>query len=273
MHISDTYKCNLMNLGTLARYLDVGPEILIGYYEELRSDADFLTAVNDRIAAVRRDYGFDKGIFRMGQVPSVDWFAFERVLIYVLIRHLRPRFVLETGVYYGGNTAFLLNGLAKNGEGRLVSVDFPDATIRSIGASAGRHPLVGDSELYTEALRPGFMVPGHLQDRWELVEGDSLQVIPQRNELFDLYMHDSDHSMPFLRQELEHAKQRLAPDATIVVDDIDWSNAFYEFCVKEQLYPLLLTDNGKDDLRVRTGVAQLKHPRNRMPAITGAVQA
>jgi len=250
-----------MNLATVARYLGAPPEQIVRYYDELNADQEFLNAVNRRIAEARNK-GFAKGIFRNDGVSSVDWFAFERVLIYVLIRHLKPRSVLETGVYYGGNTAFALLALHRNKSGRLISIDFPDSQIRKSVVKSARHSSVGDSELYDAAIRPGFMVPTELHEHWELIEGDSLKVIPNLVETFDFYLHDSDHSMKFLTMEMMAAWKKLSSQAMILVDDIDWSNAFYAFCVQHRLYPLLLTDNGKDDLRVRTGIAMRGHPRN-----------
>ncbi|HEY3798095.1 MAG TPA: class I SAM-dependent methyltransferase [Caulobacteraceae bacterium] len=267
MRIADTRKCNLMNLGAVARYLGAPEEVLVGYYRELWEDAAFMTAINGRIKDARKK-GFQKGIFRKPSVPAIDWFAFERVLIYVLIRHLKPKQVLETGVYYGGNSAFALKALARNKAGHMLSIDYPDAEIRQLGASVERHTLVGDSEFYDTGLRPGFMTPLDLLDRWTLVEGDSLKVIPERSERFDFYIHDSDHSMQFLSRELAAATPKLTPDALILVDDIDWSNAFYAYCVDKRLHPLLLTDNGKDELRVRTGIVKLDHARNRDKAFT-----
>lgn len=262
MHIRDTRKCNLMNLETVAQFLDVPPRTLITYYQELLRERKFLAAVNERIRVVRKTWGFTKGIFAKKSVPSVDWFAFERVLIYVLIRHLRPATVLETGVYYGGNSAFALLALHKNKAGRMISIDYPDSGIRASGNTAWRHGLVGDTELYNPELRPGFMVPEYIREAWTLIEGDSLSVIPTLEEHFDFYIHDSDHSMRFLSRELAAAWPKLSPDATILVDDVDWSNAFFAFCVQHRLYPLLVTDNGKDDLRVRTGLVRRTHPRN-----------
>ena len=121
---------------------------------------------------------------------------------------------------------------------------------------------MGDSELYDPTLRPGFMVPPFLHERWELIEGDSLKVIPGLQETFDFYIHDSDHSMPFLSKELAAAWEKLSDRALVLVDDIDWSNAFFAFCVKHRLFPLLMTDNGKDNLRVRTGIALRGHASN-----------
>jgi hypothetical protein len=186
---------------------------------------------------------------------------------------LRPAHCLETGVYYGGNTAFLLAALHRNGGGRLVSIDLPDSAISRDGetTSHSRHPLVGDSEFYEPTMKPGFIIPAYLKDNWEFVEGDSLAEIPKRKETFGFYLHDSDHSMDFLNAELAAALPRLSPSATVIVDDIDWSNAFFSFCVRHYLSPLLLTDNGKDNLRVRTGVIKLDHRRNMIAAITGRV--
>ena len=87
-------------------------------------------------------------------------------------------------------------------------------------------------------------------------------IIPSLQDTFDFYIHDSDHSMPFLSRELAAAWEKLSAEALILVDDIDWLNAFYAFCVKHRLYPLLMTDNGKGDLRVRTGIAKCGHERN-----------
>lgn len=268
MKIEESYACNLYNLELVARYLDVPAERLIAFYEQLRADKAFIAALNARMSAVRATHGFRKGIFRMEEVPSVDWFAFERVLIYTLVRLTRPKVILETGVFYGGNTVFLLKALQDNGEGRLVSLDLPDSQIRQTDQHA-RHPAVGDSELYSEDLRSGFLVPPELETNWELVIGDSLAEIPKRTETFDLYVHDSDHSYSFLKNEMAAALPKLSEKALAVVDDIDWSNAFYEVCATKRLYPLLLTDNGKDNLRVRIGLLRLDHPSNRVPAVTG----
>jgi hypothetical protein len=262
MDISDTRKCNLFNFEMLARFMGAPEHLLIGFYEELLNDHDFLASINNRIAEIREKWGFNKGIFAMPSIDSIDWFAFERVLIYVLIRYLKPNRVLETGVYYGGNTAFALQALARNQGGKLVSIDYPDSEIRLKGSSEARHSLVGDSELYEPRLRPGFMVPLSLYEHWELIEGDSLKVIPDLQDTFDLYIHDSDHSMPFLSRELAAAWEKLSNRALVLVDDIDWSNAFFAFCVKQRLFPLLMTDNGKDNLRVRTGIALRGHANN-----------
>ncbi len=269
MDIETSRQCNIFNVAALARYLRVEEGALLGYYDELLADGEFVSAVNAQMDLIRRQHGFTKGIFRMERIDSVDWFAFERILLYVLIRHLKPQACLETGVYYGGNTAFMLRALERNGSGILISIDLPDSKIRVSEQPTSRHPLVGDSEHYEATLKPGFMVPNALRVQWRFIEGDSHQVIPGLAERFDFYIHDSDHSMDFVRKEMALAHARMNPGGVMAVDDIDWSNGFYSFCCERKLFPLLLTDNGKDNLRVRTGLVALDHPNTGNPAITG----
>lgn len=268
MNISETRTNNIYNIKSLAAYLGEEEKVFMDFYDELLNNHDFLKQVNERIVFTRENHGFQKGIFNMENINSIDWFAFERVLIYLLIRYFKPENVLETGVYYGGNSAFALLALDKNKKGKMTSIDYPDSEIRETSADIPRHTLVGDTELYTSSLRPGFMVPLDLKERWELREGDSLSIIPGLKTTFDLYIHDSDHSMEFLSKEIELAWKKLSDDAVLLVDDIDWSNAFYSFCSSKRLYPVLFTDNGKDNLRVRTGVISKKHIRNADPAFT-----
>ncbi len=265
MEISDSRKCNLMNLAKVEVFLDVPNGMLRHYYEELLEDIFFIEEVNRTIAGVKRKNGFNKGIFRMETIPTVDWFAFERILLYVITRHYKPANILETGVYYGGNTAFLLLALFKNGWGSLISIDYPDAEIIKTSDRSQRHVLVSDTELYDSTLQPGFMIPQYLTKQWSLFIGDSHEVIPKLSQEFNLFVHDSEHSMKFLTKELELASEKLSKDALLIVDDIDWSNAFFAYCVKRRLSPMLLTDNGKDDLRVRTGLVALNHQRNQNP--------
>ena len=271
MDIQDTRKCNIWNLEALAGYLGAERAVLTGYYQELLDDSKFIVELNQRLRRVRSEHGFTKGIFKRDEVSSTDWFAFERVLLYVLMRYLRPALCLETGVYYGGNTAFILAGLARNGSGKLISIDLPDCRIRKEGGTE-RHPMVGDSEFYDETLAPGFIVPDYLRSHWQFIEGDSHKVIPTLPGPFGFYIHDSDHSFNFVRKEIALARSKLAPSAVVVADDIDWSNGFFAFCVEERLHPLLLTDNGKDNLRMRIGLTKLDHPNNGVAEITGGTR-
>jgi len=71
--------------------LGVEEKIFLNYYTELLDDQDFLKDVNERIVYIRETYGFSKGIFNIDNINSIDLFAFERVLIYLLIRFLSQK--------------------------------------------------------------------------------------------------------------------------------------------------------------------------------------
>jgi predicted O-methyltransferase YrrM len=275
MDILETRRCNTHCLVEVECYLSAPKGQLLAYYEELLGDQRLLHGLNASIADATENHGFRKGIFAKGAIDSIDWFAFQRTLLYVLVRHLKPKVALETGVYYGGNTAFLLAALERNGGGQLLSVDLPDARIRDevVDAESGtpypRHPMVGDSELYSTSLKPGFIVPDYLRGAWSFVEGDSRQAIQDIVDPIDFYLHDSDHSHDFVVTEMTLAIDRMRADGCVVVDDINWSNGFFQMCVTRRLHPLLLTDNGKANLSVRTGLLRLDHPNNGDVAMSG----
>lgn len=274
MKIEETRQNNIYNFQAVERYYSLPEGTLQRYYQELLEDSTFLSGLNERITECSRD-GFTKGIFGSGTVSTVDWFAFQRVLLYALIRHLKPQYCLETGVYYGGNTAFMLNALYKNGTGTLVSIDLPDSKIQQIKQAQGdsltisRHPSVGVTEFY-EGMQPGFIIPSYLKKSWHFIEGSSLDEIPKLNHTFDFYIHDSDHSFDFLNTEISLALKKMSPKGTVVVDDINWSNAFFKMCVDREFFPVCVTDNGKGNLDVRTGLVYLNHPNNGKTAITGS---
>jgi len=267
MDISLSQQCNRLSLEQLASYLGTDSTNLNSLYDELLSDKEYLCLLNEQMRYCREKLKFSKGIIGKGSIDSVDWFAYQRILLYILVRHLKPENVLETGVYYGGNTIFILQALKKNGKGKLTSIDLPDSQIDK----SQRHSLVGETELYEASIKPGFLVPAELHSQWELIEGSSLDVIPTlSNVRFGLYLHDSEHSFDFLQKEMTLAHERLTDDAVMVVDDLNWSNGFYAFCVKHKYVPLLCTDNGKNGLQVRNGLISRKYSHNSDASFVGS---
>ena len=261
MDIDQSRWANASNLRRAETYFAVETGSFVSLYKELVGDSALIEAANAQLDR-GRSLGFRRGIFGKPNVDSVDWFGFERILSYVLVRFFRPNVVWETGVYYGGNSLFLLRALQRNGVGKLTSAELP-ATEVGETVNLPRHPWVMDSEDYdTSIIEPGCLVPPELRENWDLRLGSSLELLPDFPSPCDMYLHDSDHSMEFLLAELALLEGRLSERAIVMVDDIDWSNAFYSFCVSQRLHPLLLTDNGKDELRVRLGVAALGNSRN-----------
>jgi hypothetical protein len=133
--------------------------------------------------------------------------------IWCLVRCLRPRRVIETGVAHGLTSRFILEALEKNGDGHLWSIDRP--------------PMERE---WTAQI--GIAVDGRFQHRWSYILGSSRRRLPgvlrQVGEI-DLFVHDSLHSERNVRFEMDRAWAVLRPGGAIVVDDIDVNRGFHSF--------------------------------------------
>jgi hypothetical protein len=108
---------NLMSLELLADYMTLDFDEVKSLYQELRDDREFLDGLNEMIQYGRTKY--QQGIFRHESIDSVDWMSIQRIILYILVRKYQPEVCLETGVFYGGNTAFILNALKKKQNGQI----------------------------------------------------------------------------------------------------------------------------------------------------------
>ncbi len=160
--------------------------------------------------------------------------------IWCLIRHLRPKKVVETGVAHGVTSRIILEALARNGDGYLWSIDLPPLEREwrdQVGAAVGNHH----------------------SDRWSYIRGSSRSRLPEllsRLGQIDLFIHDSLHSERNVRFELDRAWPALGPNGALVVDDVDANNGFRSFtqtysghqsliCEAEPLHPDLRRFNQK----------------------------
>lgn len=267
MEISESRVNNMYSIESVEKWLRLSPKTLVNHYIELISDKEFLSLISELILANVNYKTNIPGLFKNHPITNVDWYGLQRVLLYCLVREFKPKVILETGVYYGGNSVFILRALDRNGSGKLVSIDYPQNRMDSSALSL-RHPWVGDSELYAANYEPGFIVPDRYRKYWNLKISDSLDFLSSYNNSIDLFVHDSEHTLGHVKSELDLIWEKIPNCGLAFVDDIDWSNGFYSFVVSNSLYPLLLTDNGKDNLRVRTGLIQKNHNYNEFFKIT-----
>jgi SAM-dependent methyltransferase len=153
---------------------------------------------------------------RVGRASYGGWNDGDRAqseAIWCLVAHLRPEVVVETGVAHGLTSRVLLEGLSRNGHGRLWSVDLPAV----------------DPALHAEI---GIAVPADLRSRWTYVAGTSRYRLPplvRELERVDLFVHDSLHTSRNMCFELDTVWSALPPGGIAVVDDIDHSLGFRRF--------------------------------------------
>jgi hypothetical protein len=161
--------------------------------------------------------------------------------IWCLVRHLKPRIVIETGVAHGVTTRSILEGMERNGDGHLWSIDLPpiERHLRHhIGLAVDR---------------------GQFAKSWSLVKGSSRMRLPKLLAdlgQIDLFVHDSLHTERNVRFELDLAWAMLRPGGALVIDDVDANWGFHSFtqtfsnqqsmiCVAEPVRPDLRRFNKK----------------------------
>jgi len=153
---------------------------------------------------------------RVGLATYRGWNDGDRaqaMAIWCLVAHVRPETVVETGVAHGLISRVILEGLHRNGNGRLWSVDLPAV----------------DPALHREI---GIAVPQDLRSRWTYVEGTSRLRLPELIrglQRVDLFIHDSLHTARNTCFELQTVWPALPSGGVAVVDDIDRSLGFSRF--------------------------------------------
>jgi predicted O-methyltransferase YrrM len=191
-----------------------------GLEVDLLGDAAFIAALEGRHRTVR-----GQPIRLLGRDGAGDHDRCPRVL-YLATRLLRPEVVVETGVFDGFSSAFLLKALRDNGRGRLCSVDLPART----PARASTDRMAFDA-LPPDA-DPGWIVPDDLRARWTLRLGTSHDLLaPWLAELgrIDLFFHDSLHTGANMWSEYAAAWPALRSGGLLLSDDVFWSSAFWRF--------------------------------------------
>jgi len=145
-------------------------------------------------------------------------------LLKMLIKELRPATVIETGVANGISTRQIL--------------------------SAFKEFHLSDSKLYSFDIDYRVGTPDLLNDpQFNFIVIDSQNSFldaMKEIQTVDLFYHDSDHSYDNQILEYETAWKILnSKNGVLVSDDINWSNAFLDFCKKINRTPLLLSDGAK----------------------------
>jgi predicted O-methyltransferase YrrM len=157
--------------------------------------------------------------------------------LYWLVRRLRPKTVVQTGVSNGLSSAYIMLALAKNGpQGRLHVIDLPhifDPADPQWTQTGALHGVV-----IPQGKSSGWLVPDIYRDRFDVEVGDAKALLPpliDRLGAIDMFFHDSDHTYNHMMFEFDQAMRKLAPDGVIVADDISWNTSLWDFADKHRL--------------------------------------
>jgi len=145
-------------------------------------------------------------------------------LLAMLTKKIRPTTVIETGVANGASTKMFLSSFTEFNltKSNLYSIDInPQVATPFLLSNPQFHFICIDSrESFTSAMLKIGTV--------------------------DLFYHDSNHSYNNQMHEYSIAWEMLNSDNGILVsDDINWSNAFLDFCKKVNRIPLILSGTEK----------------------------
>lgn len=163
----------------------------------------------------------------------------KEVLLYLVVRALRPERVVETGVWYGWSSRAILTALHANGRGRLTSIDLP-----TVGAGRTYEDGTPDGTHVGAATDTGRAVPEYLRSRWNLrvvaTPAESTAALEEEaREGFDMFLHDSEHSYENMTREFRIAWDGLRPHGVLYSDDVNWNRAFSVFARSVERSPRL----------------------------------
>ena len=185
-----TYNLEQMNTCYLAAFLAEITGASYGemnaYIEEIESDEKLRTHIVEAVTASARSMISDREV-RYGR--RVGWYA--------LVRTLKPKCVVETGVDKGLGACVITAALLKNrAEGYMGDYYGTD-----INPSAGE------------------LLCGEYATCGRILYGDSIESLQNLDTTIDLFINDSDHSAEYEEREYQTIESKLSNRAIIIGDN------------------------------------------------------
>jgi predicted O-methyltransferase YrrM len=162
--------------------------------------------------------------------------------LYAIIRLLKPKTVVETGIHRGVSSLFILQALEDNEDGNLHSIDLPHAEYKINEKKVKKSTL--------SVTKIGICVTAKLQKRWTKILGDSKIELPdllQKLKTINLFLHDSNHSYEHMMFEFRTVWPHLSTGGILFADDINWNNALSDFSKEVDRTPIILSRDASSD--------------------------
>ena len=188
--------------------------------------------IQEYAAEVRDNRKFHDGIIEkrdsQGRRTSGCYYGISETLgtvLYIICRKQKPDSAMETGVASGVSSSHILYALETNERGQLYSIDMPG----------------------WQKNQSGWMIPDYLKHRWHLTQGRSSETMApllKKVKEIDIFLHDSDHSYENMRWEFETAWAYLKSGGLLLSHNIDYSDAFDDFCREHRVKCIMLGEMG-----------------------------
>ncbi len=169
-------------------------------------------------------------------------------LLYVFVRAVQPRWLVETGISAGYSSRFVLEAMEKNGG---------DGHLDSIGIARFALGQIPESQRQRVVDRPiGWLVPPRLESRWTRHVGRSEAILPtvlsSREDPLDAFLHDSLHDFATMSYEYSTAWPHLRPGGWLLSHDVHSSRAWPEFVSVHAIHDEIELDHDLGVARVPT---------------------
>lgn len=195
-----TYDLTTMNKKYLASSLSVVSnkpiEKLLEYIKEIDANEELKRFIRKKIKSSFYNFQADQQIYFCRRI---GW--------YVLIRALKPKIVVETGVDKGLGSVIIAEALRKNYlegyKGWYYGID--------------------------NVLSAGYLFDAPYNKFGKILYGDSIKSLKKLSESIDIFINDSDHSANYEAREYEIIRSKLSKDAVLIGDNSHVTDRLYEF--------------------------------------------
>ena len=158
--------------------------------DDLRNHLNQLTSASDGVIAADLNMGYGR---RLG------WYA--------LVRALKPKTVIETGVDKGFGSCVLAAALLRN-------------------RAEGYPGTYFGTDINPQA---GWLFQGPYRDAGDILYGDSVESLQQFQGSIDLFINDSDHSAEYEEREYACISSKLSSGAVVLGDNAHVTDKLYKF--------------------------------------------
>ena len=159
---------------------------------------------------------------------KTDDLRFHAITLYILVRSIKPRLFVETGISAGKSSALILLALKHNKFGNLISIDLPEGDKKRLKYSK-ESMKVKNEEI-------GILVPEYLKLKWKIIFGDSIIVLKKlfKNNKPNIFLHDSLHTYDHTKKEINIILGKKSKKILVLCDNIEMGSgkAFNQVLIK-----------------------------------------
>lgn len=203
---------------------------LISYIRELENDAALLAHIRERTLA-SPDRAVADPSPRYGR--RLGWYA--------LVRAVKPKVVVETGIDKGLGSCVIAAALKRNAE-----------------EGRGGHYYGTDIN-----PRAGYLPQGVYAEHGEVLYGDSVDSLARLDAVIDLFINDSDHSADYEALEYQTIRGKLAADSIVLGDNAHVTGKLLEFARDTGRQFLFFAEQPVNHWCDGAGIGFAYHPKSR----------